>query len=419
MNAICVVIDGLHAGMLGCYGNDWTATPAFDRLACEGFVFDQALIDGPTLADFYRAAWQGRHALAPSIENPQALTLPRRLRETGIATSLWTDEPRLARLPGCEDFDAVEQLDFELPSGPAEEWDLTVAAQLFAAAADGLPNLRPPFLLWLHCRGPAGIWDAPLEMRQAFADEADIAPYAGSEPPHVVLAEDHDPDVALSVRWSYAAEVAVVDRCLEALVAAIAAAGLTDSTLSSVQACRGFHLGEHRLIGPPDASTRLHEELIHVPWLLRLPNELGPGRSQALVQPADLAATLQDALGLPASSASGASVLPLIRGEQETLRDRACLASASERGLRTAAWYLRWHEAAAAGEPAPPASDTVYRLFSKPDDRWEVNDVENRLSDLIDPLRRAFDDYRRQLAEPATAILLPLDRRLSGAESLE
>jgi len=408
MNAICVVIDGLHLGMLGCYGNDWTATPAIDRLACEGFVFDQALIDGPALSDFYRAVWQGRHGLAPPVGQPPARTLPRQLREAGIATALWTDEPRLARLPGWEDFDAAEQLDFELPSAPADEWELTASAQLFAAAAEGIATLRPPFLLWLHCRGPAGIWDAPLEMRQAFAEEADVAPYAGSAPQRVVLGEDHDPDVALSVRWSYAAEAAVVDRCLEAFAAAIAAAGLAGTTLLSVQGCRGFHLGEHRLIGPPDASPRLHEELIHVPWLLRLPNELGPGRSQALVQPVDLAATLLDAFGLPAN---GASVLSVVRGERETIRDRACLASPGERGLRTAAWYLRWRDAGDSGASSTPASDATSHLYSKPDDRWEVNDVANRLPDLVDPLRRAFDDYGRHLAEPS-APLPPLEEVL-------
>ena len=63
MNAICLVIDRLHRGFLGAYGNTWIETPAIDRLAAESFVFDQALVDTPHLAALYRSYWQGWHAL--------------------------------------------------------------------------------------------------------------------------------------------------------------------------------------------------------------------------------------------------------------------------------------------------------------------------------------------------------------------
>ncbi len=63
MNAILLVIDRLHAGYLGAYGNAWNETPAIDRLAAEGFVFDQCLIDSPRLETFCRGLWLGSHAL--------------------------------------------------------------------------------------------------------------------------------------------------------------------------------------------------------------------------------------------------------------------------------------------------------------------------------------------------------------------
>ena len=66
MNAICLVIDRLHRGFLGAYGNTWIETPAFDRLAAESFVFDQMLVDSPRLGPLYRSFWQGLHALAPA-----------------------------------------------------------------------------------------------------------------------------------------------------------------------------------------------------------------------------------------------------------------------------------------------------------------------------------------------------------------
>src|SRR5258707_291210 len=53
MNAISLVVDRLHVGYLGCYGNSWISTPNFDRLAADGFLFDQALIESPQLARQY------------------------------------------------------------------------------------------------------------------------------------------------------------------------------------------------------------------------------------------------------------------------------------------------------------------------------------------------------------------------------
>ena len=66
MNAICLVFDRLHVGYLGPYGNSWIETPAWNRLASQSMVFDQALIDSPDLQRLYRSYWQGWHAMCPA-----------------------------------------------------------------------------------------------------------------------------------------------------------------------------------------------------------------------------------------------------------------------------------------------------------------------------------------------------------------
>src|SRR5258708_22028059 len=40
---------GFHLGYLGCYGNDWIATPNLDRLAAEGIVFDRHFVRVPDI----------------------------------------------------------------------------------------------------------------------------------------------------------------------------------------------------------------------------------------------------------------------------------------------------------------------------------------------------------------------------------
>ncbi len=42
MIAIIIHCDAISARYLGCYGSEWVLTPAIDRLAHEGMVFDHA-----------------------------------------------------------------------------------------------------------------------------------------------------------------------------------------------------------------------------------------------------------------------------------------------------------------------------------------------------------------------------------------
>src|SRR5271169_1712972 len=45
MKIVVIEALGLHLGYLGCYGNDWVATPNIDRLASESVVFDRHCFD--------------------------------------------------------------------------------------------------------------------------------------------------------------------------------------------------------------------------------------------------------------------------------------------------------------------------------------------------------------------------------------
>ncbi|HEY2146556.1 MAG TPA: hypothetical protein VGH32_01380 [Pirellulales bacterium] len=65
-NVVCLVVDRLHSGFLGAYGNSWIATPNIDRLAAESFLLDRAYVDSPRLEEVYRSYWTGWHALAGS-----------------------------------------------------------------------------------------------------------------------------------------------------------------------------------------------------------------------------------------------------------------------------------------------------------------------------------------------------------------
>src|SRR6266446_6118199 len=62
MRILIIEASALHLGFLGCYGNDWVATPNLDRLAADSVVFDQHYADCPEPAPA-RPAAQRRAAI--------------------------------------------------------------------------------------------------------------------------------------------------------------------------------------------------------------------------------------------------------------------------------------------------------------------------------------------------------------------
>src|SRR5687768_12960653 len=62
MRVLVLAVQELHLGFLGCYGCDWVATPALDRLAADAIVFDHHYTD--TCGD-PRSPLTGRSPLPP------------------------------------------------------------------------------------------------------------------------------------------------------------------------------------------------------------------------------------------------------------------------------------------------------------------------------------------------------------------
>ena len=134
-------------------------------------------------------------------------------------------------------------------------------------------------------------------------------------------------------------------------------------------------------------------------WL-RADPERGLGaaaRSQSLVTPADLRPTLLEWWSLDRDDPAGfdRSLLPIVRDEAEAIHDRLMAASPGEEAaIRTPAWYMRLGE-----RP---------KLYVKPDDRWEVNDVADRCPEVVEELQAAADDFIARLDAGRLDELTPL-----------
>ncbi len=384
--ALVIVVDGLRASALGTYGNTTFPTPNFDSLASRAVVAEWLLADSPELSDYYRAVWRGLDC----AENPQEETedcLPKILQKSQVRSWLLTDDPCVANQAEKEGF--AEVVLFESPVAvSASKIEETHTALFFGQALEQLNHWqkevaenREHGIFWIHLQGLTGPWDAPLEMRTRLLDEEDPTPLPLMEPPAQLQIGD-DPDELLSYQVGYAAQVELLDSCIAGFIDSFEALKPAALRITMLTGSRGFALGEHGFIG--HCVAELYSEQLHLPWLLLVGgNEIPLPRVGGFAHPADLRATLLDWFGSEnRASFSAESLLQFLSGEAGELRQLALARnSAGQRMIRTPAWMLQ----ASLGEGAE-------KLFVKPDDRWEVNDVASRCTEIVEQLRQLLTE---------------------------
>lgn len=412
-SAIVVVIDGLGARYLGPYGNTWIETPTFNRLAAESFLCEQCYADSPDLAVVYRSFWSGLHA-ASGLQSPPWLS--QRLFQKGLPATLLTDDASLAEHPGAQDFaerivvghSAAESLSRQATA--EDDISTTRFARLFAQAIDFLERSPGPFFLWIHSQGMRELWDAPQSLREQFRAEDDPPAMLGATPPQGRSTRAYDPDELLPWAQAYAAQVTLLDLCLEPYLDAVLAASRAAPLVHLLAAPRGFPLGEHNVVGLEGCS--LYEELLHVPLMVHFPGGAGAAqRTQALVHPADVNATLLDLLDTLESehpARCGASLAPLV--ENESAPWRHCLVSmangGSEKTVRTRYWSLV-RTACQAASSRPESGD---ELYLKPDDRCDANEIASRRSQVVEDMRILLDEAVRAFEQGGEAVIASTDR---------
>lgn len=438
MHAVVVSFDHLHLGMLGCYGNDWIETPHLDRLATESVVFDQHFGENLDRDGAEPGWWTGRiHPSSESGDQPLRRTwLADLLRSGGVHTRLLLESDAgdsSVVAPGFDDLVTVTVTDdSQAPETQGGFARLVAVEARHGLQTSGTGGARS--LLWLKSRGVPSPWIPPREFVDLYFDElglsehaepadapddlvdpaddaaghagaggiddlpavekiesrhtrtsaADVADSAAAEDP--LPAEELVSPEELDARYSkalYAGYVTYLDRWLGKLFQLMEQSPHRDQVLLIVVAGAGESLGEHGALGAE--QTGLYEELIHAPLFVRVPHSDQAGtRRSALVQPADVGATLLDWFGIscPPASTEGRSLLPLINNELDSVRDAAYVGVAGRvAGIRTQNFfYVR-------GEPSRTGLFPVSgRLFEKPSDRWDMVDVAAQYPEAVDEL---------------------------------
>jgi arylsulfatase A-like enzyme len=410
MKVLVIAARGLNAGYLGCYGNAWVETATLDRLAAEGVVFDRHYADCPSLEGAWRS-WRTSRCPLPLAEQessaptPGAADLLALLRDKGVGTFLIEDVSR----PGAVEFRHGWDRVTEVTAG-AEEGTVLERALDAAIAALERAEANEHGLIWLQLATLLPPWELPDDYREAYFQEAEEEgdeeeeetdaeePLTPLTDPQPGAADPNDDALFLRLQRTYAGAVSYLDAGLELLFEELRNRGLLDELLVIVTTDHGQPLAEHGLVGAH--RPWLHEELVHLPLIIRLPAAAEAGRRlPALTQPVDLMPTLLDAFGVPPPEVHGASLLPLARGQVEEVRPYACAGlrqgGAIEWMLRTPAWRFLLPVRVLAGDaPRPP------QLYVHPDDRWEVNNVRQHHLELAEHLEAVLRGYAAASQRP-------------------
>jgi arylsulfatase A-like enzyme len=286
-NVVLITLDTTRADRLPAYGFQGVSTPALDRLAAEGIVFEDAVaqvpLTLPSHASMLTGRWPGKHGIRDNADaalTPAELTLAEVLAERGVRTSAFVASVVLQSGRGLEQGFGTY---VDVPKGLCGPGTLQRQRRPGNAVVDDAlawidHNADRPFFTWVH------LYDAH---RPYYVPDAQTTRYG-------------DP---------YLDAIAFQDSQIARIVAALESRRLLDKTIVVVAADHGESLGEH---GEDGHGIFLYESTLRVPLIMRVP-DFRPRRVTSTVRLVDLMPTLLELLHVPVPTADGVSLARLMR----------------------------------------------------------------------------------------------------------
>ena len=336
-NVLFVMVDTLRADHVGAYGGT-VSTPAMDALANDGVVFENAYANaswtrasGASLLTSRLPSGHDTQQKASRLPD-EVVTWAEALRPAGIATGALVDNINLA---GSFNFD--QGYDSFLYEAPAYRFGATegvfgltfykvvqkVAERVLHSGKDVHTFYQPAdvvladakafveankdgrWALYVHLMEPHDPYFEHPVIEGTGPDEYDGVGFARAE------VERPDPADTARLQHLYAGEVAFLDTKLAPFFAWMRAEGLYDNTIIVFTADHGEEFYEH---GGFWHGTTLYDEVVHVPLIVKMPNNAHHGvRVGWQVSSIDVAPTIASAVGVaPDPSWEGTPLQPLI-----------------------------------------------------------------------------------------------------------
>jgi choline-sulfatase len=297
-NLIVYLVDTLRADHLGCYGYGRPVSPRIDAFARQAVRFRHTVAQSswtrPSTCTILTGLLPRTHGVngRRDVLSEAAVTLAERLRERGYETAGFVTNGNVARSFGlAQGFETYRLL-------PQRR---STATDVNAAAAEWLATGRrkdAPFFLYLHTSEPHAPYTPPLPFRQRFAPGAEdenlsrLGFLKRLERREVAAT----PELRRNLLDLYDAEIAANDDAFGALLDLLVERGLWQETVIVFVSDHGEEFLDH---GGWEHGKTLHNEMLDVPLIVRIPG-LATGRVvERQAQHADLVPTILDLLGLP------------------------------------------------------------------------------------------------------------------------
>ncbi len=325
-NLVLVSIDTLRADHLGAYGYARPTSPSLDALARESLLFERAYSQSPATAPSHMTLLTGVlpsvhrvvswHSLGEVALSQRLPTLATLLRRAGYATYAHTGGGNVHDAFGFDQgFDTFSMT-------PWGDMDLaTHALGTVAARAGG------PFFFFAHTYQVHAPYVPPVEYARLFVDpryaggivssREELVRRAGSDAwekmpgPFWGPVNTRSPaDIAHLVNL-YDAGIRRMDAQLAGFLTRFRGLGLDRNTVLLLTSDHGEEFMEH---GGLQHGTRLYEEQLHVPLLVRLPMAAAAGRVPDVVRLLDVVPTLLGLLGVSSPDHIQGQLLPGLLG---------------------------------------------------------------------------------------------------------
>ncbi|MEM7350944.1 MAG: sulfatase, partial [Acidobacteriota bacterium] len=413
---VLVVLDAARADHFGAYGYSRDTSPEIDRLADRSLVFRDVLAECPYTACSMPNLLAGlsfpQHGVvAHGLQLADRVdTLAEVLSQVGYRTLGITGNPNSSRLTGSDQgFDEFLEI-WRLTSGR----DRTHPEFLTRLAIDRLEQLdeRPLFLL-LHYVPPHEPYD-PDPAFDLFGDPDYAGPVIGEQRfVQSIFAREIELDEAdlQELIALYDGNLHMADYWVGRLIETLKRLGRWDNTLFVLTSDHGEAFDEHGFLGHNDT---IHQEMLHVPLILRLPADERPEGAdlERLASLGDVVPTILARLDRPTPvGAQGTDLLapPTVAAADHLVVLRSAHEAGVLYGVRTPRFKLL------AREPASwdPGGFQLFDLVTDPGETQDLAPQRRLLqATLALRLERALQQSVTAAEDPEPAAISPEDEEM-------